>query len=105
MFSSLVRPKQHRDQRDAAALAASPSTGPAFSKPVLRRHATADFTEADDDDEDSQEQVIAQYGDEDGDGPAVDDEDNIRTSLPVLPLFSATYLGESLVFSSFLSSN
>lgn len=96
MFSSLLRPNQHRDRRDAAALGVSPSSGPAFPKPGIRRHATADFTEADDDDdEDSQEEQIDQYGDEDGDGEAVDDEDNIRRSLPVLPLFSATYLGMS----------
>jgi len=97
MFSSLLRPKQHRERRDAPGVAEFPSSGPSFPKPGIRRHATADFTEADDDDEDSREEAVDRYGDEE----AVDDEDNLRRSLPVLPLFSSTYLG---MFQDLLSS-
>jgi hypothetical protein len=69
----------------------SPTSGPAYQKPPFRRHATADFTEADDDDEESQEEEGLNMFREHGD--MVDDEDNMRRSLPVLPLFSASYLG------------
>ncbi|CAI4210874.1 unnamed protein product [Parascedosporium putredinis] len=57
------------------------------SRPYLgERHATADFTEADDDDDDSVgEDDIGLYQDD----PA--DEDGTQRA-PILPLFSATYL-------------
>ncbi|KAH7375082.1 hypothetical protein B0T11DRAFT_5965 [Plectosphaerella cucumerina] len=90
MFSSLLRPGQHRPRRDAAPMTESPTSGPAYQKPPFRRHATADFTEADDDDEESQEEEGLNMFREHGD--MVDDEDNMRRSLPVLPLFSASYL-------------
>lgn len=96
MFSSLLRPGQHRPRRDAAPMTESPTSGPAYQKPPFRRHATADFTEADDDDEESQEEEGLNMFREHGD--MVDDEDNMRRSLPVLPLFSASYLGMFIVY-------
>ncbi|KAM0283095.1 hypothetical protein ACHAQH_002698 [Verticillium albo-atrum] len=97
MFSSLLRPRRRSRHVDDEGLPTSPPAGPAFRKPPpIRRHATADFTEADDDDEDSNEDIAEQYieGDEDHEeeDDVVDDEDGMRRSLPVLPLFSASYL-------------
>lgn len=101
MFSSLLRPK-HRNRRvdpDRMPISPSPSAGPAFQKRFPRRHATADFTEADDDDEDTQNEALnRQYEDEEEEeeedgGEDVRDETNTRRPLPVLPLFSASYLG------------
>ncbi|RNJ53422.1 hypothetical protein D7B24_001944 [Verticillium nonalfalfae] len=96
MFTSLLRPRRHSRHVDDDGLPTSPSAGPAFRKPPLRRHATADFTEADDDDEDSNDGMGDQYveGDEEQDDEdnRLDDEDGVRRSLPVLPLFSASYL-------------
>ena len=75
-----------------------PSPGPATRRAayVLLRHATADFTEADDDEDDS--------NDGDGIGAAhhapdehlQEDEDGDRRSSHVLPLFSASHLGTPL---------
>lgn len=90
MYSSLLRQMQHTPPRRAHdGRSQSPSPGPAHRTYAQTRHATADFTEADDDDDASN----------DGDGfgtyqtePA--DEDGTRR-LPILPLFSASYLGEA----------
>ena len=94
MFSSLARqlqpsppPRRAHDGR-LGSPEASPSPGPANRAYAQRRHATADFTEADDDDDISQ----------DGDGgdpfqtEPVDEDGPNR--LPILPLFSASYLGK-----------
>ena len=117
-FTSLLRPRlsrvqehlrqQHEDNRAqgsaAAAAASAPATAAAAAsstRPASRlrvpepRHATADFTEADDDDDedDSNDGIYDQYGDE----FAIEDEDGPGHSGPVLPLFSASYLGTSLL--------
>ncbi|ROT40528.1 integral membrane channel protein [Sodiomyces alkalinus F11] len=91
MFSSFLRPK-HRGRRlaDPDRLPpSSPTSGPAFQARPPHRHATADFTEADDDDEDSNEPRMGPLQDEE---PDPNDEDGVRRSMPVLPLFSAAYL-------------
>lgn len=72
-----------------------PASGPATQRPSYAhlRHATADFTEADDDEDDS--------NDDQGQGAAYhasderlpEDEDGDRRSSHVLPLFSASHLG------------
>jgi len=103
MFSSLLRRKQQtpsrrvldRDRSDPLSkphpLSASP--GPASRSYQGARHATADFTEVDDDDDDS-------IGG-DGLGPyQLDpiDEDGPHQP-PILPLFSASYLGKAAICS------
>lgn len=115
MFSSILRrPKRGPRRVDVLDLSVSPSSGPPRQRQFTgRTHATADFTEADDDDEDTNEEGITQYdeeadgvdeeeeeengeGEEDEDEDAEEDgadEDNHRQALPVLPLFSATHLG------------
>lgn len=99
MFSSLLRPKQNNRSRrvDRFHDRQSPSPGPAYRHYVGEppRRATGDFTEAEDDDEededeDEEDDGLGQSGD---DHDNVDDEDRIQRSLPVLPLFSETYLG------------
>ncbi|CAK7198526.1 hypothetical protein SEUCBS139899_001189 [Sporothrix eucalyptigena] len=77
------------------------AAGPATRRPAYAhlRHATADFTEADDDEDDS--------NDGDGLGAAYqppgerlqDDEDGDRRSSHVLPLFSASHLDSLPVYS------
>lgn len=94
MFSSLVRQMQPSPPRRALdgrprSHEPSPSPGPASRSHARTRHATADFTEADDDDDVSNDgDGINTYQTEpvDEDGPS---------RLPILPLFSASYLGES----------
>ncbi|KAF6831170.1 cation channel family [Colletotrichum musicola] len=100
MFSSLLRPKQSNRSRrvDRFQERHSPSPGPAYrnygGEP---RHAVADFTEAEDDEEEEEEEEeedgMGQSGEEDPD--ALDDEDATHRSMPVLPLFSVTYLANS----------
>ncbi|CAM1511388.1 Fc.00g089010.m01.CDS01 [Cosmosporella sp. VM-42] len=102
MFSSLLRPRHGPRRVDGRRdPSASPSPGPARREYDVRRHATADFTEADDDGDDSNEEGEHQYenrrneeeeeeGDEDG---------RPRTALPVLPLFSASHLDSLPVYS------
>lgn len=70
-----------------------------------RRRAAADFTEADEyDDEDEEEEddgpspapQFARRGhdrDQDNGEPAQEDEDGRQNALPVLPLFSSSHLG------------
>lgn len=98
MFSSLVRqmqptPRRRVDDGRFGRPDLSPSPGPARSSHAQTRHATADFTEADDDDDDDD-------ASNDGDGidpyqtePAADEDG--PSGLPILPLFSASYLGEA----------
>ena len=108
MFSSLLRPRagSRRVNRrpESTNGSRSPIRNPEYT---LRRHATADFTEADDDDADDSNEEGGPVPrslhdrdvddeadeDDDGDGDGIGDEDNRRGGLPVLPLFSASHLG------------
>ncbi|RBR17211.1 uncharacterized protein FIESC28_06713 [Fusarium coffeatum] len=117
MFPSLLRrPRAGPNRIDRRQnTSASPSPGPARRRYTLERHATADFTEADDDDADfTHDEGLRRYrsndrrtnndGDEDdeddndGDGNGMN-EDGRRSGLPVLPLFSASHLDSLPVYS------
>lgn len=109
MFSSLLRRPSHGSRRvDLREPSLSPSSRPGARRRYGgRTHATADFTEADDDDEDSNEERVLRFeeggdddaqdedgdGDGDGDGDDADEDGRTGKALPVLPLFSATHLG------------
>ncbi|GKU01350.1 unnamed protein product [Fusarium langsethiae] len=124
MFPSLLRrPRagpRRIDRRQNTS--ASPSPGPARRRYTLERHATADFTEADDDDADfthdeglrrfrNNERRTNNDGDEDEEEDDEDDndgdeeygmnEDGRQSGLPVLPLFSASHLGMCCYSSSY----
>lgn len=78
MLSSLLRPKKNRQHVEEASV---------FSTPYeQRRHATADFTEDDGEDEEFEEDD-EEEGEED-----VDEEDG-EEDTPLLPIFSAAHLG------------
>ncbi|KAF4421249.1 YVC1-vacuolar cation channel [Fusarium acutatum] len=118
MFSSLLRrpragPRRIDRRRNASF---SPSPGPARRRYTLERHATADFTEADDDDgDDTHDEGLSRFRSNDrrtnNDGDEEDDEDDEgeeedrpgedgrRGGLPVLPLFSASHLDSLPVYS------
>lgn len=113
MFSSLLRrpragPRRVDRRRNSSP---SPSPGPARRRYTLERHATADFTEADDDDADeshdegmtrfhSNDRHVDDDGDEEDDQDDGQDEDGRRRGgLPVLPLFSASHLDSLPVYS------
>ncbi|POR34167.1 Calcium channel YVC1 [Tolypocladium paradoxum] len=109
MFSSLLRrPSNGFRPADIGDVSLSPSSRP---PPRLqfagRTHATADFTEADDDEEeDSNDQRTDRFGHEEegevapDDGPEDEaDEDGGQKALPVLPLFSATHLDSLPIYS------
>lgn len=93
MFSSLLRSRQGkaRVEGHGSSERASLSPGRATRSDYAgHRYATADFTELDDDDDESIGLGPGRYGDEEA---IDDDEDGARASGPVLPLFSASYLG------------
>lgn len=102
MFSSLLRPKQSNRSRRIDRLhdRHSPSPGPAYRHYGESRHAVADFTEAEDEEEEEEEEEeddgLAQSGD---DPDAVDDEDPPHRTMPVLPLFSESYLDSLPIYS------
>ncbi|WYZ46373.1 hypothetical protein EsH8_IX_000598 [Colletotrichum jinshuiense] len=104
MFSSLLRPKQsNRNRRvDRFHDRQSPSPGPAYRHYVGEppRRAVGDFTEADDDDEEEEEEEEEDGLGQSGEDPdAIDDEDHGHRSMPVLPLFSETYLDSLPIYS------
>ncbi|KAF9870305.1 cation channel family [Colletotrichum karsti] len=104
MFSSLLRPKQSNRSRRIDRLhdRHSPSPGPAYRHYGTGRHPSADFTEADDDEEEEDEEEddgVGQSGDDHDDNDGLDDEDQPNRSLPVLPLFSETYLDSLPIYS------
>jgi hypothetical protein len=86
MLSSLLRPKKTRRRVEEH----SP-----FSSPYAeRRHATADFTEDDGEDENTEdeEDQDEEEGDDDDDDEAIEEEDGDEDT-PLLPIFSAAHLG------------
>lgn len=95
MFSSLLRPKLAVRRVDSHLFDANPPTpspGPASRRYVEERHATADFTEGEDDDDEDEDNA-----DEfDPNHPSIRFADQggfRRNSNPVMPLFSASHLG------------
>jgi hypothetical protein len=85
MLSSLLRPKKARRRVEEH----SP-----FSSPYAeRRHATADFTEDDGEDENTEDEDD-QEEDEGDDEEAIEEEDGDEDT-PLLPIFSAAHLGIS----------
>ena len=82
MLSSLLRPKKARRRVEH-----SP-----FSSPYAeRRHATADFTEDDGEDENTEDE---EDQDEEEDDDEIEEEDGDEDT-PLLPIFSAAHLGIS----------
>ncbi|KAK7956038.1 uncharacterized protein PG986_005260 [Apiospora aurea] len=124
MLSSLMRPRQETRQRHDSSMFDSypntPSPGP-DRNPITRRaslgpeprHATADFTEADDDDEESDEAAdeVEDGEHEEGVGElprftryrlgdmGMHDSHGRRSSNTVIPLFSAGYLDSLPIYS------
>lgn len=89
MLSSLLRPKKVRRRVEEH----SP-----FSSPYAeRRHATADFTEDDGEDENTEDEDEQEEEEEDNleeEQEAIEEEDGDEDT-PLLPLFSAAHLGMS----------
>ena len=106
MFSSVLgRQRRSRRRVDGGDEGFSPSARQLRRQFTNRSHATADFTEADDDDEDDDfnEEGMSRL-DNDADNQnedPLDDEDDEERPLPVLPLFSASHLGICTILSSF----
>jgi hypothetical protein len=101
MFSSLLRRPQHGTRRvEIRDSSLSPATRSPGQRYTVHRHASADFTEGDDDDD----LDVADFGNtQNADtlrGEAVEDgdEDGEHNELPVLPLFSSTHLGMTPFF-------
>jgi hypothetical protein len=85
MLSSLLRPKKARRR----VVEHSP-----FSSPYAeRRHATADFTEDDGEDENTEDEEDEQ-DEEEGDDEDVIEEEDGEEDTPLLPIFSAAHLGK-----------
>ena len=109
MLSSLLRPKRGRRRVEHSPFSSQinnqSSPIAARNQRLEVRHATADFTETDVDDEitetedDGHDEEDEDEEDEDGDvgdaqGDEDDDEDGEEDS-PLLPLFSAAHLGKN----------
>ncbi|KAE9371925.1 hypothetical protein N431DRAFT_484344 [Stipitochalara longipes BDJ] len=89
MLSSLLRPKKARRR----VVEHSP-----FSSPYAeRRHATADFTEDDGEDENTEDEEEDQ-DDEEGDDEEVIEEEDGDEDTPLLPIFSAAHLDSLPVY-------
>lgn len=87
MLSSLLRPKKTRRRVQ--------EHSPFSSQYAGHRHATADFTEDDGEDEiteDEDEEEDDQEDEEDINEDAIDEEDGGEEA-PLLPIFSAAHLG------------
>jgi hypothetical protein len=106
MLSSLLRPKKPRQRVEEPSPFSSPYPEPDRSSPTVARrerqirHATADWTETEAEDENTEddqdeEEVI---GDEDAHGNGAEDGDEDGgDDTPLLPIFSAAHLGQSYV--------
>ncbi|OAA62576.1 integral membrane channel protein [Niveomyces insectorum RCEF 264] len=95
-------PEPSLNSREAPRSAAvdSPSAGPATQRTFVQpRHATADFTEADDDEDDSNDDGGLGTGFRPAGPRPPEDEDGDRRSSHILPLFSASYLDSLPVYS------
>ncbi|KAF4634073.1 hypothetical protein G7Y89_g4042 [Cudoniella acicularis] len=108
MLSSLLRPRKARQRVQERSPFSSPFPGPDVSSPTYARqerqvrHATADWTETeaedentededdDDDDDDDDNEEADEEGEEGDDGEG--DEDG-GSDTPLLPIFSAAHLG------------
>ncbi|KAN0096865.1 hypothetical protein V8E51_015670 [Hyaloscypha variabilis] len=89
MLSSLLRPKKARRR----VVEHSP-----FSSPYAeRRHATADFTEDDGEDENTEDEEDEQ-DEEEGDDEDVIEEEDGEEDTPLLPIFSAAHLDSLPVY-------
>lgn len=87
MLSSLLRPKKNRRQSEEDTL---------FSPPYAeRRHATADFTETDGEDEmtDEEDGDHGEEGDDEEEEEEEIDEEDGEEDTPLLPIFSSAHLG------------
>lgn len=102
MLSSLLRPKKGRNRVEQHSPFSSQYNDQ--SSPIVERrkrldarHASADFTETDLDDENTdeedEEEEVEQEEAEDADDDGEDDEDG-HEDIPLLPIFSAAHLGE-----------
>jgi hypothetical protein len=83
MLSSLLRPKKARRRVE--------EQSPFAAQYSERRHATADFTEDDGEDENTEDDDD-QGEEEGGDEEAIEEEDGDEDT-PLLPIFSAAHLG------------
>lgn len=102
MFSSLLRPKKGRrrvEQHSPFSSRYDERSSPIVERIQRRnvRHATADFTETEVDDENTEhgldDEDEAQPEDDEHEDDAEDDEDG-QDDTPLLPIFSAAHLGE-----------
>jgi len=85
MLSSLLRPKKARRR----VVEHSP-----FSSPyVERRHATADFTEDDGEDEITEDEEDQDEGEGDDEEAIEEENEDGNEDTPLLPIFSAAHLG------------
>jgi hypothetical protein len=110
MLSSLLRPRKARQRVEEHSPFSSPYPGPDQSSPIVARrerqirHATADWTETeadddvteDDEDEDHRNHGEEEPEEEDEDAQENDAEDGGEDGedTPLLPIFSAAHLGQ-----------
>ncbi|TRX93079.1 hypothetical protein FHL15_005947 [Xylaria flabelliformis] len=98
MLSSLLRPKPAVRRVDSYLYdsnAQTPSPGPASRQYLEQRHATADFTEGDEDDDDDDDEEEDGGHEPDVQHPSIrfaDQGVSRRNHNPVIPLFSASHL-------------
>jgi hypothetical protein len=107
MLSSLLRPKKGRrrvEQHSPFSSRYDDQSSPIAErrKRLDARHATADFTETELDDENTEEEDEEEDGEQEGLGEDEGDEDDEdgHADSPLLPIFSAAHLGTYVYCSS-----
>ncbi|KAI1756919.1 hypothetical protein F4782DRAFT_480352 [Xylaria castorea] len=104
MLSSLLRPKPAARRADSYPFdsnAQTPSPGPASRQYLEQRHATADFTEGDEDDDEEEDEEEDDGHGLDAHHPSIrfaDQGVSRRNHNPVIPLFSASHLDTLSVY-------
>ncbi|KAH9909113.1 hypothetical protein F4778DRAFT_213642 [Xylariomycetidae sp. FL2044] len=101
MLSSLLRPRYANRRLDSRAFDSNPQTpspGPATREYVEQRHATADFTEVDDDEEEDEDESDVERPTRPRVTRFRSDDDERRNSSTLIPLFSTSYLDSLPVY-------
>lgn len=102
MLSSLLRPKRARQRVEEHSPFSSVFPDQDSSPIIARqerqiRHATADWTETEEGDDNTEDDEDGQDADEDdeaGDPDDADEDEDGDEDTPLLPIFSAAHLGE-----------
>jgi hypothetical protein len=95
MLSSLLRPKKGRRRVEHSPFSShyADQSSPLLARNERVRHATADFTETEFDEDNTEDEEDEEDQEEDHEEIEVDDDEDGHDETPLLPIFSAAHLG------------